>query len=364
MKSIRFLFFILLFGPSIPAFSNPIVPPPMILEIWFGPEGWQIELMNNEFSGEESLDNVWLYGLFDSAHFVPGIEFLPGELVVVTQDDLMTPMTIDQSGDHLRLFYIEGNYDYFLDMVGLFWGVWYAEVSAPAGEESVAYQWFDLPESDWGYWAAKELPNTIGYNPWQISKKATFSGYVLDKNDKPLENIYLDYCYSSFYFYSDPTVPIVHTISDGSFHTDGMYCKEYHINFTIDLLGPIIGDTTISLEPDSANYFEFKLDTLLTGINENNPPEPYFAISCFPNPSSSRTTFIIASKHPNTDLNGVIKIYSDNGYIVDIVPVILNDIKQELVYDLNKKSLSSGLYFYNLEIRNHKVASGKMIISL
>jgi hypothetical protein len=345
------------------SFSNPIIPPPVVLEIYFGQWSWEIEIMNNEFYSEyENLDSLWLIGKYDTARFEPGHSFLPGELDVVTNYDMLTPMTIQQSGDAVDLCYRWNNN--FYSIGGLSWGSYPYEVTAPVGEESIAYQRFDLPENDWSYWEAKELPNTIYASPGQVIKRATFSGYVRDKDDQPMPDIYLDYPYSwEYYYYTYPTVPIIHTNSEGYFHSENMYCRKFFIKFRVgDFYGPSIGDTTVNLEPDSVNYFEFKLDTLLTGINEIKPMIPQYSICNIPNPSSSQTTFIIETNSQKSDQKGVIKIYSENGYIVDIVPVNLNDNRQELVYNFDDKALSSGLYFYNLEVKNHMVASGKMII--
>jgi hypothetical protein len=90
---------------------------------------------------------------------------------------------------------------------------------------------------------------------------------------------------------------------------------------------------------------------------------PEYSISTHPNPSSSGTTFIIETNRPGPDQRGVIKIYSENGFIVDIIPVELYNERQEKMYHYTDKSLSSGMYYYNLEISNQKVASGKILIS-
>jgi hypothetical protein len=140
-----------------------------------------------------------------------------------------------------------------------------------------------------------------------------------------------------------------------------MFCRKYDIRFLLD--EDEIGDSTIFIEPDSANYFEFRLDTLLTGIKEIKPAISRYSIFNIPNPSSSQTTFIIESNSQKLDNKGVIKIYNEAGFIVDIVPVQINQAKQELVYHFNDKSLASGLYFYNLEIGWLNMASGKMVIS-
>jgi hypothetical protein len=235
----------------------------------------------------------------------------------------------------------------------------YSGVSAPVGEESVAWQRFIYFEED-SYWTVKDLPNHIGYNPFQVSKRAEFSGYVKDKNDDPLENVKLYYCPVEFH-YGTPSVPEIFTDENGYFFTDNMFCKKYFINFIYD--GGEIGDTVVFLEPDSANYFDFKLDTLLTGVHELQPAVAAYSINIIPNPSSSKTTFIIESNDQDPFNKGIIKIYNEAGFIVDIVPVDINSKKQELLYSFNDKSLASGLYFCNLEIGHRKMASGKMVIS-
>ena len=143
-----------------------------------------------------------------------------------------------------------------------------------------------------------------------------------------------------------------------------MYCRNYSIYFLNGFWGARISDTTIriDLEPDSANYFEFQLNTLLTGISDIRPSTLQYSISNIPNPSSSHTTFIIETNLSKPDQEGVIKIYSENGFIVDIIPVSLNDEKQEIKYNFADVGLTQGMFVYNLEIEGKKVASGKMII--
>ena len=336
-------------NPTFFSFSNPVVPGPMILEIYFSPEGWQIEMMNVN-AGIENLDNVWMVAESDSAQFLDGIAFSPWEVIVVTQEDFMSELTINQSGDGLTLIYIDGEETYPIDYYYLVWGAYY--VSAPAGEQSIALQKFEYTYYD-EYWAVKEIPNTIGASPFEVSKRAVFSGYVRDKNNEPLADVEVRY--------DDHFAGYIFTDTNGHFTGGYMFCRYFHIYFIYN--GGQIGDTTVSIEPDSANYFEFRLDTLLTAISENNLPVSGFSIQNIPNPSNYQTTFLVGSDLPGLHREGVIKIYSEAGYIVDIIPIEITGDKQEVVYNFNDKSLESGLYLYNLEIKNHRVASGKMIIS-
>ena len=343
-----------------PSFSNPIIPGPMIFEIYFGADGWQIEMMNTMYF-EDNLDQVWMISEDDAAHFKPGISFGYMEVIIVTQEDFMSEFTINQAGDWLTLLYIDGEVYDQVDYFGLAWGSMseqgpYNAVSPPVGEQSIALQHTNQPYFEW-HWAVKELPNTLGAYPNHVFKRATFSGFVRDENNGPLENVEIDYCGIIW----EPDVPEIFTDSNGYFFTDEMFFMTDYIHFKYN--GGIIGDTTVSIEPDSANYFEFTLDTLLTGINENRITGPAYSIYNIPNPSSSQTTFIIESDNLMPYQKGVIKIYSETGYIVDIIPIEISGEKQDIAYNFNDNTLSSGLYFYNLEVGRQKMASGKMVIT-
>jgi hypothetical protein len=347
------------------SFSNPIVPPPMITEIYFGTGGWSIELFIQEYLAVNNLDNMRMKGLYDTAQFVPGIEFVPGEPFFVTTADFQTPFYINQAGDYLSLEELYDGEWRPIDYLGLAFGdipePYYSEVCAPVGEESIAWQSFEYTDSEPDFWTVKELPNTIGSSPYQVSKRASFSGYVKDKNDDPIADVKLYYCSAQYHYETTPTVPEIFTDSNGYYLTDNMFCKKYNIRFLFE--GGQIGDTTICVEPDAANYFEFKLDTLLTGIGEYRPAKINYSIINIPNPLSSQTTFIIESSGYRQNQKGVIKIYSPEGFIVDILPVEISAEKQELAYNLADKSQPAGIYYYSFEIGREKKASGKMVIS-
>jgi len=364
-KIFRFsLIFCLGFCINFSAISNPMAPPPMITEIHFGSGTWSIELWMTDFFGESNLDNMRIVGLYDTAQFVQGISFTFDEVLVVTQDDFSTPFYINQSGDFLNLEEFYNGEWISIDYCGLPFGnipaPFYSDVSASAGDESIAWQMFSWSNGGPYFWTVKELPNTLGYNPLEVSKRAVFSGYVKDKNDGPLAGIMIDYADVDFYHYTTPTVPEIFTDENGYFYTDNMFCKKYHIDF-LNNEGEI-GSTLIYIEPDSANYFEFQLDTLLTGITEFKQLSPDYSIHNIPNPLSNQTTFIIEANGQIQHGKGIIKIYSNEGYIVDILPIEISGEKQELTYNLTEKSLAAGMYYYNLEIGHEKKASGKMVV--
>lgn len=362
----RFSLFICLgFCLNFHSYSNPIVEPPKILEIYFGSGNWSIELRMPEYGNSTNLDNMRITGIYDTAQFLPGIEFVLGEVFFVTQADFQTTFYINQAGDCLRMEELYGGEWMPIDYLGLGFGdipeQYYSDVCAPIGEESIAWQMFSTPFGDDAFWTVKELPNTIGFSPLQVSKRATFSGYVYDRNDGPLAGIKLYYCPVQYHYETTPTVPEIITDENGYYFTDNMFCKKYDIWFLHE--GGEIGFTTICVEPDSANYFEFKLDTLLTGIGEYKPLITNYSICNIPNPFLNQTTFIVETNVQAQHQKGIIKIYSNEGYIVDILPIEISGEKQELVYNPTDNSLAVGIYYYSLEIGREKKASGKMVVS-
>lgn len=343
------------------SFSNPIVPPPMITEIHFDTSGeWSIELC---FWGvyEGTLDDFRITGMHDTARFVPGFT-VPGGAFIVTQDDFLTPLSIDPSGDVLYLEYFEGSSWILFDYFGIGFGAlppyFNSNVSAPAGEESIAWQGFIMYGGAMDYWVVKELPNTLGSDPLDVHIRAAFSGHVTDRNGEPLPGIYVKYCNSIYPTY--PAMPQVFTDQDGYFHTDSMFCRKYDVLFMHE--GDVIGNSVIFIEPDSANYFEFTLDTLLTGYAENQLQSQEYKIRAVPNPFSLKTTFFIESDRLLKTEKGILKIYNAGGVIMDILPVAITSEVEEVTYDPSLKGLAPGVYVYALELAGRRKASGMMIV--
>lgn len=346
--------------------ANPIIPPPIITELYFTEDGWQLEMVFNEMYGVDNLDNVRLVGLYDTALFNQGITVNNGEIMVITENDLQSPFFIDSMGDLIIL----EEYDIFWSQLG-FYGIRFGEyngfpspsVTAPIGSESVAYQeFYNSFDNDYFYWSVKEKPQTIGSSAFDVQKRALFHGYVLDMDLNPIPNIMLDYCQNMFYNYTIPTVPFLMTNEDGYFYTDNMFCKKYQISFLYDYY-IIIDDTIVSVECDSNNYFEFVMDSIWVGLNINKPVQD-ISFYNFPNPFSERTK-IVADLHYNPGSSkAIVRIYNQQGELLKILPLkeSINPKRLETSFELSETQLKPGTLFYTLEIDHKKVASNKMIV--
>lgn len=348
--------------------SNVLVIDHTIMEFYNNSGDWSIELFFDYDIGNGNLGDMRMTGLYDTARFLPR-EYEWAEPFIVTQADFESQFDINPEGDWLFIEILIENEWFRIDEFGLNFGemsnpddTW---VSAPVGGESVAWQllYCYIPPWGWGFnywWTVKELPNTIGFNPYEVYKRAVFSGYVLDKYENPIPGLKLNY-FSREIEDSYPPLPVIYTDSSGYYYSGEMFCRKYQIEFFFN--DDEIGDTTIFIEPDSANYFVFKLDTLFTGVSVYKANLTDYSIMNIPNPFVNQTTFIVQAKSRSLLQQGIIKIYSSEGYIVDILPIVISGEKQEMNYNPDDKALAAGMYYYSLEIGSKKVASGKMVIS-
>ena len=348
--------------------ANPIIPPPIISELYFAEDGWQMEMVFDYMYGLDNLDNVRLVGLYDTALFNQGITVNTGEIMVITGNDLQLPFFIDSLGDFITLETGSGSSWFTLDELGICFGECNIfpppYVTAPIGSESVAYQEFYHPYNyDYSYWLVKEKPQTIGSSAFDVQKRVLFHGYVLDMDLNPIPNVKLDYCYNyNYYYYTSPTVPLLVTNEDGYFYTESMFSKKYRIRFK-DNYGVIIGDTIISVECDSNNYFEFVMDSIWVGLNDNKTVQD-ISFYNFPNPFSERTK-IVADLHYNSGSSkAIVKIYNLQGELLKILPLekSLNPNRLETSFELSETQFKPGTFLYTLEIDHKKVASNKMIV--
>jgi hypothetical protein len=154
------------------------------------------------------------------------------------------------------------------------------------------------------------------------------------------------------------------TDSTGSFSIQE-YCITYYTELFFQS-GQVLMDSIVNIEPDSVNYYEFTLDTLLTGI-QTVAIETGIHFSCFPNPSSGETSITFSLPSGRHFSKALIKIYDLDGEIVRILPLDQNASNNN--YSVNWDGLcydnfaASGIYFCKLELDGQKVASDKIVIT-
>ena len=100
MKTFIIVLFFLSFSMLV---ANPIALV-FISEIYFEGDDWTIELYDYYEAGISSLDNYCIMSSSDSTYFNNGIYFEPGEVILVTEEDLQSSLSINKGGDFVLIF--------------------------------------------------------------------------------------------------------------------------------------------------------------------------------------------------------------------------------------------------------------------
>ncbi|MCX6273076.1 MAG: hypothetical protein NTU44_18045 [Bacteroidetes bacterium] len=350
--------------------ANPIVDPPVISEFYLVNDSvWYLELM---FSWPyPSLDGLQLVSSGGSSFIKHGISITAGNIIVLTHDSMLSPLHFNRNGDFVDIQDSTGfSFNYSFPMFR-FGNISNSFISAPlVGQSIVCYKFYCMdqgyiPETE--YHLVKDVNPTIGYNAFTPSfATGTFTGMVFDNGHNPIQGIHIGhtYAYNEPSYYCGNYFLNAWTQPSGSF-TMQEYSGKYHVMF---FFHPwlVIKDTIINIEPDSVNYFEFIIDSLLTDVhsieNQRN-----IKLSCFPNPSTGETNISFGVPEGQCFSKALIKIYGSNGEIVRILPV--NTASPQPEYTLkwdgfccDHSPAASGMYYCNLVLDGRKSATTKLII--
>ena len=212
------------------------------------------------------------------------------------------------------------------------------------------------------YYLAKENQPSLGSNPFSVNTRGTFSGYVYDINDNPVNSARIDYNPSDYLFF-------LYTDENGYFENTQMYGMNYSVTVYID--DTEYGSENITVEPDSTTFIEFYTNydssktqdlTLSPKTFLSNYPNPFY-------PTVNKNTTISFSTTEHTEKT--ITIYNQKGQKVRSLECI-NRVNAKATESLshinwdgkdgNGKLVNSGVYFYTLEMDGKEVASNKMIV--
>ena len=91
----------------------------------------------------------------------------------------------------------------------------------------------------------------------------------------------------------------------------------------------------------------------LSGISQAGNTEDFF-VDVMPNPFSETTTLKITTKEKS---NSMLEIFSGQG-----LPVMRENLKNKMEIVIEKKKLSSGIYFYKVTSDTGKMVSGKLVV--
>jgi hypothetical protein len=348
--------------------ANPIVPPPIISEFYIVNDStWYLELLFWRISNNPL--NIKITSSSGSSLIKHPILLTSDSLIVLTQDSLKSYLHFNRNGDYII---INDSMGYSYDRL-YFGNIPNSRISAPLIGQSIVNManscWDTYENAPWTeYILVKDNHPTIGFNAFKpIDATGTFKGIVYDRGHKPVPGIYIGRTSS---YYHEPSSVCGNYFKTGISDSSGKFnIEEYSVNYSVKLFfkpSKIWVDSTINIEPDSINYYEFTIDSLLIGIKSNNI-KTNFNLACFPNPTTGVTTISFTLPEGRHYSKALIKIYDSNGEIVRILPVNTYDFQQQymikwdgLCFDNND---ASGIYYCKLELNGQKVATNKIIIA-
>jgi len=364
MKKVVILI-IAVFGISF-AKANPIVYAPILItEMYIDSNNkWTIELYINYY-GINNLDSFKLCTSSGEALFKSGITVSQYEVILITEDSMQSPLSINRYGDNIYLKLSDyGSWNqtsYTIQYGNITTTQPYQDVSFPRLGQSIEMVSYTLNETTYLYFKSS-IPS-LGTYPSDnaINSPGSLSGHVYDLNNNPIK-------FQSILLFASPCWDgpslCINTDTSG-YYSSSLVSRYYNVTVEYNSSGGIITDTTIAIEPDSATVCDFHLN-ITNGINEYNLSKNNITISNYPNPFNDNTTIEIKSPNDIVLSNAIIKIFNNLGEIVRILPVgdYNNAKKSYTVSVLNNKnqSLEAGIYFYTLEANGKKVSSNKMTI--
>ena len=345
MKSLLIILFVIL----ISFLSANVALPTFISEIYFEGDDWTIELYDRwQFCVYYPIYNAFLTSSSGTSAFEECLYFLPGETILVTQDDLVSTLNINKQGDYV-LFSAEDIEDEIC-----FGDYPNSTVNTPFENQSLVRMQFSSGPPNYMFWfnLAKETPPTLGYDPFTVNSTGIFCGFVFDSLMNPVNNVEIEYTPWSYYF----PVPEITTNESGYFEAS-MYGMNYELN--IHLAALAFMDSIVSIEPDSVNYFEFVFENYVVGVDEPEIviPSQDYHLSNHPNPFNPSTAinFNLTAKDAN---NAKVEIYNSKGQKIDELSI--PDGQSSIIWEAD--NFPSGVYLYKLIVGGKEVASNKMLL--
>lgn len=365
MKKILFLASLLFFSGVL--FGNPVpLPHAMISEFQFDPiSKWRLEIgFGSLMIGSEYVylhddyDSICLVTSYGMARIKLGSSEDSMSLLVITPDSLSTPLSINGSGDCIKVYSYLSKVAFggMLLTDTLSFGNYMGSVcdSIPTGYSICRFYFYYNAENTATVFCLSKKP-TIGTPNDTSGCCATMTGVMFDKNNKKIINwnFTLDYPITFF--------------ADSTFSTSilARKCNFSGVFQTMSTGGwswQMTDTVAVDAYPDSVIKRDIHF-TDLVGIKEKPaPPNPDLYIINYPNPFNPGTNFYVRIPDDSRRKSGRIEVYNSIGQRVFVVPLSgVSTYKWDGV-DTSGKAVASGVYYYRLVFDNAIYKTGSMIL--
>jgi len=358
MKKTLLLLGLLLSAASI--LANPISPV-IFSEIYFEGDEWYLELYDfyNMYQGDSTL---YLRlecnsGVQELSH---SISLVNNEIVVITNQDLISPLTFNRNSDYLCIYegYFEDENIEWYDIETVTWG------SSAQGVVGACYSGQSLVNVEIGEYETEHFrlmkngQPSIGTTPYCSNNLGSIEGYVYDVNGFPIPEATIK---SSLNPYLSEFNSYQTTNQEGYYEMNNLYSLNQLVEVYINDLQ--YGDSLVAIEPDSTVIVNFYTDYVVA--EDNFTPVPITKVQAYPNPfylSDSKECLVRFDFSP-AEKNAVysMAIYDLKGRIIKLI----NGNNAELTWDgknNNGDFSASGVYFYSLSKDDKEIAQNKLII--
>jgi hypothetical protein len=272
------------------------------------------------------------------------------DLFVVTSDSLMTPLSINKEGDHIKLYsFLSQPLVTLVDSLNF--GNYPGSTidSIPMGY-SIVRLFYDL--------FSKDKTPTIGLPNDTAGTCGIVKGYIYDKNENLVTkgNFILDNLIS---------------IQNDSSYSTSVYARKITFTHITNNYEPTksqsirIDTIRLNVNPDSIFNIDIHLlDDYIVGIKEKKYEADYddIAIMNYPNPFNSSTIFKIKVPSSLQNKSGQINIYDTLGKRIFTINLSDNSRAIWNGKDFNGNTVSSGIYYYQLILENKIFKYGSMIV--
>ncbi|MEN8225394.1 MAG: T9SS type A sorting domain-containing protein [Bacteroidota bacterium] len=368
MRQLIFILAILFTGELL---ANPLTMPPVISEFYYNDGDWQLEIYFESevhgatgLSGLNSFDFLCLECTAGIALFNPGIPLVWDSIYVIDQSWLISPFSVNPFDDQINVLgYENGNTCWIGESI--YYSINSSTHPAPGNNESIAVQYIYTQGTDWpDFQQMKQSPPTMGTHPYSVDTRCSYSGYVFDQFQNPLEGVEFIYCDPSYCNgYSTPVFYCFQTDENGYFQCDSLF-PMFHM-FDLTYAGFVYEEDNFFMDPVQPTYKEYTFTSV--GISRESKYRDISIISA-PNPFSQKTTFHISMPDYQRWEKGEITIRNMNGQLVDVIS-FPNAVWSGNVFTIDwypgmaRGDVMPGLYLYSLEVDGRSVSSNKLIIN-
>ena len=357
--------FILFSVFALSSFANPYIPRAHLSELYIDNVGnWTLEIGFYEmdfWDGILPIDSIVIETSSGTARIVSYNLIAGGgtggfdSLAVVTVANLSTPLSINQSGDFVKIRsdgYYMGEFFSFGDYPG-------SMLSCIHNGESITR----IGDNEFNNFAICKNPS-IGYNNIPEDAMATIEGtfYKPDGTAFGAGTIILFHTYFNYSTYIYPYASIA-VQGDGSF-SESMHARSY--SFDTILYYPAgrqnyqaysVNHVNQCFRPDTIIYQDIRATGLIEGINLPNEDFENSVITS-PNPFSGNIVFYFNLKNINSGDKLKLLIFSADGKEIERRVIFPGQTR----FDWNcSENIGNGIFIYQLIINNKVVKSGKII---